>query len=189
MDRQLIEDLLERRGAVIRGHFRLSSGRHSDTYVQCARVLQHPREGEMLAEELAARFRPGTVDVVLSPAMGGVLIGYLVARALDRRFIFAERKGGGLQLRRGQEMAAGERVLMVEDVITTGGSLRELEGLVREAGAAAAGTAAIIVRGDSASRPQGVEALLDLRAASWEEGACPLCRDGRELDSPGSRYL
>ncbi len=189
MDKQELMNLFERHGAISRGHFKLSSGRHSDTYVQCARVLQHPRVGEMLADQLAARFQPGSVDVVLSPALGGILIGYLVARSLDRRFVFTERKEGTLQLRRGQDLSPGERVLMVEDVITTGGSLRELEEMVGRREAVPAGIAALIMRGDAAERPSGAEVLLDLRIASWEEDACPLCREGLQLDSPGSRYL
>lgn len=189
MDREGLQDVLEQYGAVSKGHFKLSSGRHSDTYVQCARVLQHPRIGEMLADELASRFPPASVDVVLSPALGGILIGYLVARSLDRRFVFAERKEGELSLRRGQEILPGERVLMVEDVITTGGSLRELEEMVRRKEAAPAGIAAIIRRGEASEVMTDAQVLLDLPVASWEAGACPLCREGRELDSPGSRYL
>lgn len=189
MDSERLQEIFEQHGAVSKGHFKLSSGRHSDTYVQCALVLQYPRIGEMLADELASRFPPGSVDLVLSPALGGILIGYLVARSLDRRYVFAERKEGELSLRRGQDIAPGERVLMVEDVITTGGSLRELEEMVRSKGAVPAGIAAIISRGGEGDVPADAQVLLDLRIASWEAEDCPLCREGRELDSPGSRYL
>lgn len=189
MDERELTDVFTRYGAISKGHFKLSSGRHSDTYVQCTRVLQHPRIGERLADELASHYQAGSVDVVLSPALGGVVIGFLVARCLSRRFVFAERKEGEMSLRRGQDIAAGERVLIVEDVITTGGSIRELEKMLERKSAVQAGIAAIIARGESSEIPPGTRALLGLPVVAWEPDDCPLCRQGLELDAPGSRYL
>lgn len=189
MDERELVETLERYGAISKGHFRLSSGRHSDTYVQCARVLQHPRVGEKLADELASLYDASKIDVVVSPALGGVLIGYLVARSLNRRFVFSERKEGEMSIRRGQEVVEGERVLMVEDVITTGGSLRELEKLIEQSSARVAGIAAIIARGEESEMPKGTRALLKLPIVSWDQSGCPLCLKGLGLDAPGSRYL
>lgn len=188
MDERELMDVLEKYGAISKGHFKLSSGRHSDTYVQCARVLQYPRAGERLADEIASRYDASAIDVVVSPALGGVLIGYLVARSLDRRFVFSERKDGEMSIRRGQEVVEGERTLMVEDVITTGGSLRELGRLVEQRKAKVAGIAAIIARGEENEMPEGTQALLRLPVVAWEESECPLCRKGLVLDAPGSRY-
>ena len=180
-----VMEIFERHRAVMRGHFRLSSGRHSDTYVQCAMVLQHPRVAEELAGMLADRLKGRDAQAVLSPALGGVVIGFMVARALGLRFLFAERKEGRMELRRGQELERGERVLLVEDVVTTGGSLDELEELVERAGGTTVGRGALISRGQA---DEGLEALLRLPLASWEPQQCPLCREGVGMEAPGSRH-
>jgi orotate phosphoribosyltransferase len=133
-----VRELFERHGAISSGHFKLSSGRHSDTYVQCARVLEHPRVAASLANALASRCGE-RVDVVVSPALGGLLIGYLVALEIGCRFLFTERVDGAMTLRRGQSLAPGERALVVEDVITTGGSAAEVIGLVEGGGASRRG--------------------------------------------------
>jgi orotate phosphoribosyltransferase len=188
MNKWEVLEIFREHRAIVSGHFRLSSGLHSDTYVQCARILQYPHIGESLADELASRFDRESVDLVLSPAIGGIVIGYLVALALDRRMVFAERENGKLTLRRGQEIAPGERVLLVEDVITTGGSLKELEELLRERGAVPVGIAAIIRRGAGIEFSIPVEVLLDLDIKAWDPDSCPLCRDGIPLETPGSRF-
>jgi len=178
--------LLESYQAVRRGHFRLSSGKHSDTYVQCALVLQHPREAERLADLLAKRFEGVEVDTVFSPALGGVIIGFMVARALRCRFVFAERKEGRMEIRRGQELHAGERILLVEDVVTTGGSLDEIAALAEGMGARVVGRAALVLRGERVGRE--ITALLELPLSTWEPQDCPLCRRGESLEAPGSRH-
>jgi orotate phosphoribosyltransferase len=182
-----VHDLLERYGALQRGHFRLSSGRHSDTYVQCARVLQFPRITASLADALAARWRPRP-EVVVSPALGAILIGYAVADALGARFVFTERVEGRMALRRGQELRRGERALVVEDVVTTGGSAAEVLALVHAAGAEPAGVAALVDRMPSPP-PFRLEALLAVKARAWTPEECPLCARGEPLVTPGSRLV
>jgi orotate phosphoribosyltransferase len=182
-----LREIFERYGAISSGHFKLSSGRHSDTYVQCARVLQHPRLTFSLADRLAECFR-GQVDVVVSPALGGILIGYAVAHSLACRFVFAERVEGSFALRRGHQVERGERALVVEDVITTGGSAAQVLELARRSGAAAAGVAALVDRSEQAPRFH-LEALLRVDARSWDPSDCPLCVAGTPLDAPGSRFL
>lgn len=179
---------LESTGAVRHGHFKLSSGRHSDTYVQCSSLLQHPPIAVRAGEALAARV-PGRVDLVLAPALGAVLIGFTTALALGVPMVFTERKGGSMELRRGFEIPAGSRVLIVEDVMTTGGSALELARMVEDAGAAVTALACMVDR-----RPRGADSsyqvvsLARLRAESWEPGECPLCARGLPVDAPGSRF-
>jgi len=181
-------EILEREGALRKGHFLLSSGLHSDTYVQCAMVLQYPHLAESMADELARGFQESEVDLIISPALGGIIIGYMVAMALKKRMIFSERTEGRLSLRRGQVIGEGERALIVEDVITTGGSVRELMDLVRECGGQVAGLAALIERGESRDFGVPKKVLVGLEAPVWDPADCPLCREGLELEAPGSRW-
>ncbi len=177
-----------RAGALLEGHFRLTSGLHSPGYLQCALVLQDPPQAAALGDALAARVRTLQPVVVLSPALGGVVIGHEVARALGVRAIFAERREGRLVLRRGFALAAAEPVLIVEDVVTTGGSTRETIAVARGAGAEVVGAAAIIDR--SASQVSFDVPFQALAAVSWpthEPAACPLCARGVPVVKPGSR--
>lgn len=183
-----VMEIFEREGAVQKGHFLLTSGLHSDTYVQCAKVLQYPHLAESLAGALAKEFGSEEIDLVVSPALGGIIIGYMVALALARRMVFAERKEGKLVLRRGQSIPTGARVLVVEDVITTGGSVKEVMELVREAGAEVRGVGALIERGGDRDFGVPKKVLLQLEARAWDPAECPLCREGLEVETPGSRY-
>jgi len=176
---------LERTGAVRRGHFRLSSGRHSDTYVQCALLLREPSVADAVGELLSSKLPEA--DLVLAPALGALIIGYTVARALDRPMIFAERSEGSMKLRRGFWIEPGSRVLIIEDVVTTGGSAVELAKLVEEAGATVAGFACIVERGNLPGDNK-LTSLAKLEARSYDETECPLCADGVPIDAPGSRY-
>ena len=175
-------------GALLDGHFRLSSGLHSPGYLQCALVLQHPREAEALGAALAALIRPLGVQTVLSPALGGIVIGQEVGRALGVRAIFAERQEGTLSLRRGFALDPGERVLVVEDVVTTGGSTRETMDVARAAGAVVVGACAIV---DRSGGKQGLDvpfhALLPMDVKAYKEDECPLCKAGLPVVKPGSR--
>lgn len=183
-----ILDLFRRVGALLEGHFRLSSGLHSSGYLQCALVLQHPREAEACGAAIAAQTRELQPDAVLSPALGGVVIGHEVARALGVRAIFAERQEGVLTLRRGFSLDAGERVLVVEDVVTTGGSTRETMAVARAAGANVVGAAAIIDRSaghQDLDAPFRALATIDLPV--YQPDACPLCARGEPVVKPGSR--
>ena len=178
---------LERCGALMSGHFKLSSGRHSDTYVQKQRVFEHPRLTGSLAESLARRFGD-QFDVVVSPALGAITFGFAVAAAANVRFLFTERVDGRMQLRRGQTLGRGERVLVVEDVITTGGSAAEVIGAVEELGGSVVGVGALVDRANVVV-PFRLEALLRVTARDYEADACPMCRAGDPIDSPGSRFV
>jgi orotate phosphoribosyltransferase len=182
-----VSELFERYGVLHKGHFKLSSGRHSDTYLQCARILEHPRVAASLGEAIAKRYPEGA-DAVLSPALGGILIGNAVAYAIGCRFLFAERAEGAMTLRRGQAVSPGERVLVVEDVITTGGSAAEVNALVERAGASVLGVGALVDRAEEAPAFH-LEALLKVHAKTWDAPACPLCARGEPLHTPGSRGL
>jgi orotate phosphoribosyltransferase len=189
MNQWEVMEIFEREKAVEKGHFLLSSGKHSDTYIQCARVLQYPHQAESLANELAKGFNPVELDLVLSPALGGIIIGYMVALAMRKPMVFAERTGGVLAIRRGLSINKGERILLVEDVITTGGSLRELMELVNGAEANLVGIGALIERGEDRGFEVQKKVLLRLDVSAWDESDCPLCRKGVKLEAPGSRRL
>ncbi len=182
---------LEDAGAIRKGHFELSSGRHSDTYIQCALVLQFPKHAEQLGRALAAEFHDLRVDCVASPALGGVVLGHEVARALGVRAIFVERDATGrMTLRRSFELGPGERVLVVEDVWTTGGSTRETIGVIEEEGGDVVAAGALINRsGGPLDLPIRAEALLEIGVQSYEPEECPLCRAGGGVVRPGSRFL
>ena len=182
-------DLYRRTGAYLEGHFRLSSGLHSPGYMQSALVLQHPSDAASLGEGIAAHVKSWQPNVVLSPALGGLIIGHEVARALGVRAIFAERAGGAaLTLRRGFSMAPTDRVLVVEDVLTTGKSTRETIEVAREAGAEVVGAAAIVNR-SGGTIDFGVPsfALVSLDVPAYDPETCPLCAQGVPVVKPGSR--
>jgi orotate phosphoribosyltransferase len=174
-------------GALLEGHFRLSSGLHSTGYLQCALVLQDPRTAEALGCALADKVRQLGPDLVLSPAMGGIIIGHEVARALGVRALFAERQEGRLTLRRGFTIARGERVLVVEDVLTTGLSTRETIEVARAAGGEVVGAAAIIDRSESPGLDIPFESLVRYALPTYQPDACPLCAAGVPVVKPGSR--
>jgi orotate phosphoribosyltransferase len=192
---ETILDLFRRVGALLEGHFRLTSGLHSPGYLQCALVLQHPREAETCGAALADRVRGLGAQTVLSPALGGIVIGQEVARALGARAIFAERQDGALALRRGFTLAPGEKVLVVEDVVTTGGSTRETIDVARAAGAQVVGAAAIIDRPSTSSGQAGparsldvpFHALATVSLPTYQPETCPLCAAGVPVVKPGSR--
>jgi orotate phosphoribosyltransferase len=189
LDAQAVLGVYERSGGLRRGHFVLTSGRHADLYLQSAVVLQWPRVAEALGSALAAPWA-GQVDLVVGPAMGGVLIGHEVARALGVRMIFTERSGGAMALRRSLEVGAGERALIVENVVTTGGSALEVAELLRGAGATVAGLATIVDRLPAGAQlPLPYRALARIDAEAWTPEECPVCAAGREPESPGSRGL
>jgi orotate phosphoribosyltransferase len=186
-ERQTLE-LYEKTGALMRGHFRLTSGLHSDVYLQSALVLQYPAHASALGMALAASFRADDVQTVLAPAIGGILVAHEVARALGVRALFTEREGGEMRLRRGFALATGERCLVVEDVITTGGSTREVVGCVETLGGVVVGVGSLIDRsGGAAAFAVKRTALATLNATTWPPEACPLCKTGSQAVKPGSR--
>lgn len=181
-------DLMTELGALHRGHFLLSSGRHSDTYFQCARLLQFPELARELGAAIGAKFSEDTYDVVVSPALGAILIGHEVARALGRRFVFTERQDGVMQLRRGFSLEQGDKVLVIEDVVTRGTSVREVCDAVEKAGGSVVGLGAIVDRtGAGADLSLPLHALARVQVETWDATQCPLCRRGEPLVKPGSR--
>src|SRR5829696_2724122 len=192
MTRDELLDLFRQSGALLDGHFRLTSGLHSAGYLQCALVLQEPRHAEALGRAIAERTRELRPTVVLSPALGGVVIGHEVGRALGVRAVFCERQDGALMLRRGFVIGESDRVLVVEDVLTTGGSTRETMQVAKAAGGHVVGAASIVDRSNpsAGSGPAGSQfdvpyvALLQIDLPTYEPDTCPLCAQGLPVVKP-----
>lgn len=183
-------ELFKKSGALLEGHFRLTSGRHSNRYVQCAQVLQYPEYTSELCAEIASRFRESGPELVIGPAMGGILVAYETARHLGVKNLFTERENGAMALRRGFSIEPGTRVLVVEDVVTTGGSVKEVIDLMRSMGAQLVGVGVLVDR--SAGKVDfGVpmEAVISMEVPSWPEETCPLCKEGIPAVKPGSRSV
>jgi len=178
-------------GALLEGHFQLTSGLHSPHYFQCARVLQYPQYAEQLCSVIAARYRDQRIDAVVAPALGGIVVGQEVGRQLGVRAMFTERKDGVMQLRRGFELREGERVLVCEDVVTTGGSVHEVIAIVKSLGANVAGVACIVDRSGGKVRFDVDEtqyvAVLTMDVVTYQPTECPLCKAGVPVTKPGSR--
>jgi len=187
------EDLLDRfrrSGALLEGHFRLSSGLHSSGYLQCALILQHPADAEQLGRAIAERVRRLRPSVVLSPALGGVVIGHEVGRGLGVRAVFVERQDGVMVLRRGFVLSETDRVLVVEDAITTGGSTRETIQAATAAGAQVVGVGSIVDRSGGRARfDLPFESLLKIDLPTYQPEDCPLCAKGLPVVKPGSRPM
>ncbi|HEY3382338.1 MAG TPA: orotate phosphoribosyltransferase [Vicinamibacterales bacterium] len=190
MNRDDLLDLFRRCSALLEGHFRLSSGLHSPGYLQCALVLQHPQHAATLGAALADHVRELRPATVLSPALGGLIIAHEVARALGARAIFAEREDGALRLRRGFSFTEAERVVVVEDVVTTGGSTRETIQVATAAGAQVMAATSIVDRsGRTARLDVPLFSLLELSLPTYDPSACPLCAQGVPISKPGSRQM
>ncbi len=189
-DEQKILDIFSKTGALLEGHFLLTSGRHSNVYFQCAKVLQYPDYCEMICRYIADHFKSYGIDTVISPAIGGIIVGQEVARQLNKRSIFAEREDKALTLRRGFSLEQGERVLVCEDVVTTGGSVFEVIEIVKGSGAVVEGVGFIVDRSNTKVNfrfPQFSAVKIDAVSFSPEE--CPLCKKGIQLVKPGSRKI
>jgi orotate phosphoribosyltransferase len=183
-----IAALLRETGALLQGHFRLSSGLHSPNYVQCAKLLEHPKNAKAIGEELAHAIATHPSKIV-SPALGGVIIGYTVAETFHVPFIFVERKDGQMSLRRGFRIERDEPVIIVEDVVTTGKSTREAAAVVEEHGGKVIAFGSILNRSGKLNPFDApYTSLLTLDLETFEEPACPLCKRGVALDAPGSRF-
>jgi len=188
MDQDTVLALFRSSGALLEGHFRLSSGLHSGGYLQCALVLQHPVHAEALGQALAEKLREFKANVVLSPALGGLIIGHEVGRALGVRAIFAERQERVLTLRRGFQLSSADRVVVIEDVVTTGGSTRETMAVAEAAGATVVGAGAVIDRsGGSPNLGVPFASLVTLNLPTYQPDVCPMCAAGQPVVKPGSR--
>ena len=188
MNAEQVIDQFRTTGALLEGHFQLSSGLHSTVYLQCALVLQFPERAEAFGRALAEKYRGEAIQLVASPAIGGIVIGHEVARALGARFIWTEREGDQMTLRRGFTVSPGEKTLVVEDVITTGGSTRECNEALKSRGAKVVAAASIIDRSNGKA-DVGVPriALAQLDVASYPPDGCPMCANGEMAVKPGSR--
>ncbi len=188
MKKEEIMQCLEEFGVLQEGHFLLSSGLHSDKYLQCAQVLQYPEQAEKLGAALAQKFSDQKIDLVVGPALGGVVLAHEVARSIGCRGIFAERKDGRMQLRRGFSIEPGSRVLIVEDVVTTGKSALEVVEVVKNESAEIVGLGSIVDRSPKdINMPVPFQALLRVEVEIYSPGECPLCEQGLSLVKPGSR--
>lgn len=183
-------NIFEESGALIKGHFRLTSGKHSNRYMQCAKVLQYPQHSGRLGEELAQNWKGQEIDVVIGPAMGGIIVAHEVGRALGTKVLFTERENGVMTLRRGFELHPGLKVLVVEDVITTGGSVKEVLEVVQKLGAEPVGVGVIVDRsGGKADFGLPLFSLLQIQIETFEPDSCPLCAEGIPAIKPGSRQV
>lgn len=186
MKRFDLQSALEERGALLQGHFRLSSGRHSDRFIQKFRILESPPLVEAVAARIADAFRDTKPTIVVSAAVGGIVLGYEVARQLGTDAIFVEKENGAATLRRSFQLKPTDRALVVEDVVTTGLSVREVMDVVRSHGASVAGVGLIVMRGE-AGFGVPTHALLNMPIVSYAQAECPQCARGEAIDDPGSR--
>ena len=188
MNKDKVLEIFRSTGGLLDGHFLLTSGLHSPQYFQCAKVLQYPQHADTLCGEIASHFSDKDIDVVIAPAVGGITVAQEIGRHLGTRIIFAEREGGDMTLRRGFELAQGEKVLVVEDVVTTGGSVREVMDIVRQAGAEILGLGLIVDRsGGKAQFDVDMFSIMQMDVVTYQPDVCPLCEQGLPLVKPGSR--
>ncbi|MHB8172447.1 MAG: orotate phosphoribosyltransferase [Thermincolia bacterium] len=190
LSKEEVLDIFRHSNALLEGHFRLTSGRHSNRYMQCAQVLQYPDQTAKLCQEIADTFREQQVDVVIGPAMGGIIVAYEVGSQLGVKTIFTERDNGAMTLRRNFSIEPGQKVLVVEDVVTTGGSVVEVINVVREKGGQVVGVGILVDRSNG-QVDFGVptKAVLSVEVVSYEPEECPLCQQGLPVVKPGSRQV
>lgn len=189
LTRERVEEILKEAGVLLEGHFLLTSGKHSNRYLQCAKIFRNTKYSEELCAELAEKFKDDAVDVVIGPAMGAVQMAYEVSRSLGCENFFAEREDGKMVLRRGFEITPGMRCLLVEDVVTTGGSVLEVKELAEAAGGVVVGIGSIVDRtGGEIQFGVPYRAVYSVKVQAWEAAACPLCAQGGPPPvKPGSR--
>lgn len=183
-------EILKKTGAILGGHFLLSSGIHSDGYIQCARILQYPSYATQVIKLIADKVRHLEMEIVVGPALGGIIVAYELGRQLNKKAMFAERKEGIMQLRRGFVIKPGEKVLITEDVVTTGKSTMEVKELVEKRGAEVIGIACIVDRRSKEySLPLPLYSALTMNIKTYSPEECPLCQRGAPLENPGSRFI
>ncbi|MBR6729190.1 MAG: orotate phosphoribosyltransferase [Clostridia bacterium] len=190
MTKERVLEILKEAGVLQEGHFLLTSGRHSDKYLQCAKIFQDSKYSEELCADLAAKFKDDNIELVIGPAIGAIQMSYEVSRQLGVKNIFAEREDGKMTLRRNFEIKPGQRVLVVEDVVTTGGSVREVIEIVRQHGGEVAGVGVVVDRtGGKINFGVPLQSVISLDVVSYTPEECPLCRENKPLIKPGSRNL
>lgn len=183
-------EMLKDADALLEGHFLLTSGKHSGKYLQCAKILQYPNLSESMCKELVKSFIDDSIDVVIGPAIGAVTFSYEMARQLHARSIFAEREEGIMKLRRGFKIEKGERVLVVEDVITTGGSVKEILNIINDYEGEVVGIASIVDRtGGEIDFGIKYKSLISMKVEAYEQNECPYCKEGIPIVKPGSRKI
>lgn len=191
LDREKVLALFDKTGALLSGHFELSSGLHSPNYLQCAKVLQFPVYAHKLCEALAESMKDKKIDVVIGAAAGGIIISFLMAYYLNCRSVFVERKDEKLLLRRGFEIKPGEKVLIVEDVITTGGTILEMIDIIKENKAVVGGLCSLVNRSQGLKKIGGLDisSLLEINVPTYKKEECPLCKNGIPASKPGSKEM
>ena len=190
LKQERVLEILKEAGVLLEGHFLLTSGRHSNKYLQCAKIFQHAKYSEELCRALAEKFADDSIDLVIGPAIGAITMAYEVSRQLGVENIFAERENGKMTLRRNFEIKPGQRVLVVEDVVTTGGSVKEVIEIVKENGGILAGVGAIVDRtGGEIDFGAKFEAVISMKVESFDPEDCPICKTGAPLVKPGSRAI
>lgn len=190
MEQKQILEIFNQTKAILKGHFVLTSGRHSDTYMQCAKLFVYPDKAEQICAALCNKLKEINIDYVVSPAVGGIIMGYQVAKLLNKPNLFFERQDGKMTLRRGFELPQGSNVLVVEDVVTTGGSVKEVISQVESMGGKVAAVASIVDRsGGNVDFGKKFVSLLSMEIISYSEQDCPLCKQGLQAYKPGSRDL
>jgi len=190
LTKKRVNGILEKTGVLLTGHFQLTSGKHSNKYLQCAKVFQHPDISAEISKDLAEKYDGYDIDIVIGPAVGGIILAYEVARQLEVRALFAERENGIMTLRRGFEIQPGSKVLVVEDVITTGGSVKEVIDVVRSAGGEVVGVAAVVDRsGGKALFDVPFKSAIKIDIEVFDPLDCPMCKSGSKAVKPGSRNI
>ncbi|MBP7072443.1 MAG: orotate phosphoribosyltransferase [Clostridia bacterium] len=190
LTKKRVNGILEKTGVLLTGHFQLTSGKHSNKYLQCAKIFQHPDISAEISKDLAEKYDGYDIDIVIGPAVGGIILAYEVARQLEVRALFAERENGIMTLRRGFEIQPGSKVLVVEDVITTGGSVKEVIDVVRSAGGEVVGVAAVVDRsGGKALFDVPFKSAIKIDIEVFDPLDCPMCKSGSKAVKPGSRNI
>lgn len=187
MTEQEVIDIFQKRGAILKGHFELSSGRHSRIYVQCAKIFESPKLTKALAKELASPYQKEKIDLVIAPAVGAIILGYALAQVINCRLIFTERIEGKMVLRREFSVLPGEKALVAEDVVTTGRTAKELIEVVKSRKGGVAGVVCLVDRGGKKVFQEALFSLAKIEAQSYSPRECPLCHEELPLYSPGSR--
>ncbi len=190
LNKKMMNEILEKTGVLQSGHFLLTSGKHSNRYMQCAKIFQHPDISAEISKDLAEKYDGYDIDIVIGPAVGGIILAYEVARQLEVRALFAERENGAMTLRRGFEIKPGSRVLVVEDVITTGGSVKEVIDVIRSVGGEVVGVASVVDRsGGKALFDVPFKSAVKIDIDTFEPEECPMCKSGSAAVKPGSRNI